>query len=102
MGHIGKGPNQNLCRTAQKLWDSLLAALGSDFQKWTTASEPQRVNHNIAVCFSKRAQLLALGAICFFYDSPGAKACSRSMRSRWRYNLFGVNSWKRYLMTNLV
>jgi|SoiMethySBSTD1v2_1073268.scaffolds.fasta_scaffold57450_3 hypothetical protein len=66
MGHIGKGPNQNICRTAQKLGDSLLAALGSDFQKWTTASEPQRVNHNIAVCFSKRAQLLAFGAICFF------------------------------------
>jgi hypothetical protein len=89
MGHISKDPNQNICRTAQKLWDSLLAALGSDFQKWATASEPQRVNHNIAVCFSKRAQLLALGAICFFYDSPSAKACSRSMRSRWRYSLSG-------------
>ena len=41
MGHIGKGPNQNICRTAQKLGDSLLAALGSDFQKWSTTSEPQ-------------------------------------------------------------
>jgi hypothetical protein len=90
MGHIGKGPNQNICRPAQNY--------GIPFSPlWAAISKngAQRVNHNIAVCFSKRTQLLAFGGICFFwgnlflYDSPGAKAYSRSMKSKRRYSLSG-------------
>jgi len=40
-GLYRQGSKSEYLPTCPKLWDPLLAALGSDFQKWSTTSEPQ-------------------------------------------------------------
>lgn len=55
----------------------------------TLTGGPQRVNHNIAVCFYKRSQLLNFGGIRFFTTQQAHRPVLDQLRSKWCYNLFG-------------